>query len=116
MAKGNGRMSDRSITEWFSSKDFDAQAALLVQLNAAHAKLRQEKIDALERQLALLKGTATASRRANGAAKLNGKRKAAVAAKYRNPKTGEAWSGRGRMARWLAEKVKAGEKADKYLA
>ena len=40
--------------------------------------------------------------------------------KYRDPKSGDTWSGRGRMARWLAEKVKAGEKADekadKYLA
>ena len=29
--------------------------------------------------------------------------------KYRDPKTGATWSGRGRMARWLAEKVSAGE-------
>jgi DNA-binding protein H-NS len=38
-----------------------------------------------------------------------------VKPKYRNPATGEVWSGRGRMAGWLAAKVKAGEKAQRYL-
>ena len=33
-----------------------------------------------------------------------------------DPKSGGTWSGRGRMASWLAEKVKAGEKVEKYLA
>lgn len=40
-------------------------------------------------------------------------RKAAV--KYRDPKTGETWSGRGAMAGWLAAHVKAGKKAEKFL-
>jgi len=31
-------------------------------------------------------------------------RKAASVAKYRNPKTGETWSGRGRSPAWLAGK------------
>lgn len=31
-----------------------------------------------------------------------------VAAKYKNKKTGETWSGRGRMARWLTAEVKKG--------
>jgi DNA-binding protein H-NS len=35
---------------------------------------------------------------------------------YRDPKTGGTWSGHGRMATWLAERVKAGEKVDKFLA
>lgn len=38
-----------------------------------------------------------------------------VAPKYRNPATGETWSGRGRMASWLAAKVQAGESVDRYL-
>ena len=35
-------------------------------------------------------------------------------AKYRDPATGQTWSGRGRMASWLAAKVAAGESADDY--
>jgi hypothetical protein len=39
--------------------------------------------------------------------------KARAEVKYRDPKS---WSGRGRVATCLAEKVKAGEKPDKYFA
>ncbi|MGE3702268.1 MAG: H-NS family nucleoid-associated regulatory protein [Hyphomicrobiaceae bacterium] len=39
-----------------------------------------------------------------------------VKPKYRDPKTGETWSGRGRMAGWLKRKVDAGENRDDYLA
>jgi len=38
-----------------------------------------------------------------------------VKAKYRDPKTKETWSGRGRMASWLKSKQDAGEKIDTYL-
>ena len=35
--------------------------------------------------------------------------------KYRNPKTGETWSGRGRTARWIAEAEREGKSRDKFL-
>lgn len=38
-----------------------------------------------------------------------------VKAKYRDPNTGETWSGRGRMATWLKHKQDAGEDIDEYL-
>jgi DNA-binding protein H-NS len=38
-----------------------------------------------------------------------------VAPKYRNPKTGETWSGRGRTARWIAEAEREGKSRDKFL-
>ena len=38
-----------------------------------------------------------------------------VRAKYRDPKTGETWSGRGRMATWLKRKQDAGADVDDYL-
>src|SRR5689334_17571874 len=37
-----------------------------------------------------------------------------IRAKYRDPATGETWSGRGRMATWLKRKVDAGEDIEKY--
>ncbi len=37
-----------------------------------------------------------------------------VKAKYRDPVTGETWSGRGRMATWLKRKQDAGEDIEKY--
>jgi DNA-binding protein H-NS len=42
-------------------------------------------------------------------------RKGKVKAKYRDPKTNETWSGRGRMASWLKSKQDGGEKIEKYL-
>ena len=38
-----------------------------------------------------------------------------VKAKYRDPKTNETWSGRGRMASWLKAKQDDGENVDDYL-
>jgi hypothetical protein len=38
-----------------------------------------------------------------------------VKAKYRDPVTGESWSGRGRMATWLKRKQDAGEDIEDYL-
>jgi hypothetical protein len=34
--------------------------------------------------------------------------------KYRDPRTDETWSGRGRMATWLKRKQDAGEDIEKY--
>jgi DNA-binding protein H-NS len=36
--------------------------------------------------------------------------------KYRNPKTGETWSGRGRPARWITELEAKGQKRGKFAA
>ena len=38
-----------------------------------------------------------------------------VKAKYRDPKTNETWSGRGRMTNWLKKKQDAGEDINDYL-
>jgi DNA-binding protein H-NS len=37
-----------------------------------------------------------------------------VKPKYRDPVTGDTWSGRGRMASWLKAKQDAGEDIEKY--
>jgi len=38
-----------------------------------------------------------------------------VAPKYRDPKTGETWSGRGATARWITAYEKSGKKRDQFL-
>src|SRR3954464_9750256 len=38
-----------------------------------------------------------------------------VAPKYRHPKTGETWSGRGGTAGWLSREKKAGKKKEDFL-
>lgn len=43
------------------------------------------------------------------------KSRAAVAPKYRNPATGDSWSGRGRAPKWLAEEMARGRAKDEFL-
>jgi DNA-binding protein H-NS len=38
-----------------------------------------------------------------------------VAAKYRHPSTGETWTGRGKMPRWLQAEVAAGKRKEDFL-
>jgi DNA-binding protein H-NS len=114
MARSNGKLSEKQVSAWFSEMDFDKQQAFLSSLHATHDSAKQVKINALRRQLAELQGGR--SRGGGKRARISGRRKVSAGVKYRDPKTGDTWSGRGRMARWLAEKVSAGEKADKYLA
>jgi len=116
MAKGNGRLTAKSVGTWFATMPFDEQVALLDELQKAHSTVRQAQINSLKQQLAALESGSSNGRAKPKAAKRGAKKKSAVKVKYRDPKTGGTWSGRGRMATWLAEKVKAGEKADKYLA
>ena len=46
-------------------------------------------------------------------ARKKGSRK--VAAKYRHPRTGETWTGRGARPRWLVAEMKKGKKVDSFL-
>ena len=38
-----------------------------------------------------------------------------VAAKYRNQATGETWTGRGKMPRWLQAQVNSGKRKEDFL-
>jgi DNA-binding protein H-NS len=116
MAVLNGKVSEKSVTVWFSGLGFDEQALVLAKLSEAHDEQRDKKRALLMEQLSALGGVMPKKR---GRPATNErqvlKRKGKAAIKYRDPKSGDTWSGRGRMARWLAEKVKAGEKQDSYL-
>ena len=119
----------RSVVKSFAKLSFDQQKEALAQLHHQHEQSLAVKRSELEQQLAELglrapkklgrpkavkKANGAAHKKANGAARKNGK-KSAVKAKYRDGKTGDTWSGRGRMASWLKSKQEAGEKIEKYL-
>ena len=38
-----------------------------------------------------------------------------VAAKYRHPKTGDTWTGRGKMPKWLQGEVNTGKRKEDFL-
>ena len=77
--------------------------------NVAYLK-RQVGDDASEARAR--NGDATQRADTNGAPAARGYE---VKAKYRDPKTNETWSGRGRMASWLKAKQDDGENVDDYL-
>ena len=107
MAASNGKLTNKQIEQWFNEQDFEQQRTVLSTLSASHDKGRAEKVSALRRELAALE------RRESSIGKKS--KASSVSVKYRNPVTGETWSGRGRMASWLAAKQKSGEKITRYL-
>lgn len=44
-----------------------------------------------------------------------GKTKAPAAAKYRNPASGDTWSGKGRAPKWILEAEASGQQRDQFL-
>ena len=109
-----------TVIAWFGNLSFDQQKDALGRVQGEHEQSRAAKRAELVTQLAAL-GYAVAKKRgrppANASSGGNGRkaRRGKVKAKYRDSKTGETWSGRGRMASWLKTKQDAGEKIEKYL-
>jgi DNA-binding protein H-NS len=107
-----------TIIAWFGSLSFDKQKDALDRMHGEHDQSRAAKRAELVTQLAAL-GYAAPKKRGRPAKPSGGNgrkgRTGKVKAKYRDPKTNETWSDRGRMARWLKSKQDAGEKIEKYL-
>jgi DNA-binding protein H-NS len=118
------QLAMRTVVEWFGNLSFDQQIEALGQIQSRHEQSRSAKRDELEMQLAALGYSASKKRGrrprlsangiGNGATARKG-RKGKVKAKYRDPKTKQTWSGRGRMASWLKTKQDGGENIEKYL-
>jgi len=101
----------------------EAQARRLEQAAAEKKKQAVAQVLALMKKLGVstddLGSTRPRRRRAaKGAAKKRAAKKRAakkpVAPKFRNGKTGETWSGRGRTPRWLAALEAQGKSLDDY--
>ena len=90
----------------------------------AHAqKLMRQAEGARKKEIATLVGEIRArmaeygisTRDLAGVSKKKSARKGArVAAKYRHPKTGETWAGRGRVPKWLAAEIAKGKKKEDF--
>jgi DNA-binding protein H-NS len=115
------QLAARTVVAWFGNLSFNQQNEVLGQMQQAHDQARSTKRAELESQLAAL-GFAMPKKRgrpranaSNALARKSTRRTGKVKAKYRDPKTNETWSGRGRMASWLKSRQDAGEKIEKYL-
>lgn len=109
----NGKLSDKQVTAWFGELNFAQQMSLLDSLTSIHDGAKNARISELKREIATLEKREAKTTKARTPRVSKGK--SAIKAKYRDPATGESWSGRGRMSNWLAAKQKAGEKIAKYL-
>jgi predicted exporter len=94
----------------FTGMSLDELVLLREQIGSAI----DERADALRAQLASLDGRQASARRGRPPGRRM-RRYGKVAAKYRDPKTGATWSGRGAPARWLSEYEKQGKKRDQFL-
>jgi DNA-binding protein H-NS len=90
-----------------ASMSVDALLKLRDEIGAALSN----KADALKKELASL----GADYSEVGRIALYGRKKRKVAAKYRNPKTGDTWAGRGAQPVWMREAIKAGKQPDDFL-
>lgn len=76
----------------------------------------QQKMQAYGISLDDLKTTRATGKRGRkaGSAKQASSKRGPVAAKYRDSSTGDTWSGRGRLPRWLAAHEEAGRKKEEF--
>lgn len=93
-------------------KELKAQAEALLQ--QAEAARRAEIASVVADIQAKMKEYGITLDDLKGAAKKAQSRRP-VAAKYRNPLSGEAWSGRGRAPKWLADEMAKGRSREEFL-
>ena len=93
-------------------KELKAQAEALLQ--QAEAARRAEIASVVAEIQAKMKEYGITLADLKGGAK-KPKARGAVAAKYRNPATGDSWSGRGRAPKWLTDELAKGRTRDEFL-
>jgi len=124
MAKGVGGVDRRKVAEWFSELSFEVQQSVLDDFGKA-MEAKAGRIAALEQELASLRGQGGASKVAlssrpdvqgRAARKVSPKKGVKLEPKYRHPKSGDTWAGRGVYPRWITEYLKKrGNKLDDLL-
>ena len=94
---------------------------LLAQKDALEKQIestkKQHRADAIAKVRALMAeyGLTSADLAAKSAPRGSASKGSKVAPKYRNPATGDTWSGRGLQPKWLRAAVAAGRKVEDFL-
>jgi len=78
---------------------------------------KQHRADAVAKVRTLMAeyGLTTADLSSKGTTRGSASKGSKVAPKYRNPATGDTWSGRGLQPKWLKAAVAAGRKVEDFL-
>lgn len=118
MAKAARSVDRNQVKSWFSGLAFEVQQAVLDDLANSLEASKAERITKLETEIAALRGHAAARPSAvvkTGRAS-SPKKGVKVPPKYRHPKTGETWAGRGVHPTWIRDYLKKrGNKLDDLL-
>jgi DNA-binding protein H-NS len=91
--------------------DVNALLALRSQIDGQLATRRSD----LQRQLARLQKIGSDAPVLAGNGRVSAMKGVKVKPKYRDPKTGDTWAGRGVQPRWLTAALKTGKKIEDYL-
>lgn len=91
--------------------DVDALLVLRAQIDGQLMTRRSE----LQKQLARLQRMAADAPAAAPNGRTSAMKGVKVKPKYRDPRTGDTWAGRGVHPRWLSVALKGGKKLDDYL-
>jgi DNA-binding protein H-NS len=91
--------------------DVDALLALRSQIDGQLATRRSD----LQKQLARLQKIRSDAPVHAGNGRTSAMKGVKVKPKYRDPKTGDTWAGRGVQPRWLTAALKTGKKIEDYL-
>ncbi|NDD83374.1 hypothetical protein EBZ38_03710 [bacterium] len=98
----------------FKLLTFDDQAQFIKQLEEVHSTAKASKVAELQAALAAL-GVYGGGDRPRRQRQTSGGERSKAAVKYRDPKTGDEWSGRGRPAAWLQRHLDVGKKKEDFL-
>lgn len=90
---------------------------LIARAKARQEELAKDRVSKLRDKInALIKAEGVALEQVfGGRGGRGGKRGSKVKPKYRNPSTGETWTGRGKRPRWFATALAAGKKEKDFL-
>lgn len=108
MAKGARGVDRRQVKDWFSGLTFEVQQSVLDDLGKT-SEAKAGRISALEKELAELRGAGirvAGTAAGKPAAKVSPKKGMKIEPKYRHPKTGQTWAGRGVHPTWIVEYLK----------
>lgn len=98
-------------------KEISDLDGLRQQIRDREARLHDEAVENIQSLIDQLKIKSTELRFPDQPSKKGGVTRPVnpVAPKYRNPETGETWSGRGRTPVWMSQAVEQGAKKDDFL-
>lgn len=116
MAKAARGMDRRGVKDWFSGLTFEVQQSVLQDFSQVMEFSKSERISALEKELASLRGEGGSVTGGRVSKPSSPKKGGSIAPKFKDPVSENTWAGRGMQPVWVREYLKKrGTKLDDLL-